>query len=86
MHEHTIMHKVSIFSFSLSFNTTSLAFRTYHIVFHIISHIVYHIIYHIFHAYAGVVFHANSSFCMSIISYHSNYINISYLNIPCLQT
>ena len=68
------------------FNTIPLAFRTYHIVFHIISHIVYHIIYHIFHAYAGVVFHASSSFCMSIISYHSNYINISYHNASCFHT
>ena len=56
MHEHTIMHEVStLFPFSVSFNTTLLAFHT---IFHIISHIVYHI----FHAYVGVVFHASSPF------------------------
>ena len=50
MHEHTIM--VPTFFISLSFNTTPLAFWTYHIVFHIISHFVYLI----FHAYFGLYF------------------------------
>ena len=36
----------NIFPFSLSFNTTPLAFCTYCIIFHIISHIVHHS-YHI---------------------------------------
>ena len=67
------MHEVpTFFLFSLSFNTTLLRLPSYHIV------------YYIFHAYTEVVFHASSLFYMSIVSYPSYYIHMTYHDVSML--
>ena len=59
---------------------------SYHII--LSYHFAYHLSYHLSHLsciYARVIFHASSSFCMSIISYHSCY-TCHIITFSCFQT